>query len=105
MAQKSRQTYSENVLDAKSSKQPKRGREETLATIGSPAEISSMPPDRAFVVQFRTPAEPGADWSTGRAEHLMSGQNLDFETPAELFAFFGRVLNPPYLRSQRRTKQ
>ena len=51
-------------------------------------------PDRVFVVQFRDPMEPGAARFSGRAEHVMSGENTGFETPEELVDFFGRVLTP-----------
>ena len=50
-------------------------------------------PDRAFVVQFRDPTEPGSARFAGRAEHVMSGQNTGFETTEELVDFFGRVMN------------
>jgi hypothetical protein len=52
-----------------------------------------MPPERAFVVQFRqaTQSEPG--WFSGRVEHMMSGQFASFAGSRELTAFFRRVLN------------
>jgi len=50
-------------------------------------------PDRAFVVQFHDPTEPGSAHFAGRAEHVMSGESTDFETPEELVKFFKRVMN------------
>jgi hypothetical protein len=48
-------------------------------------------PDLAFLVQFCDLAEVAR--FSGRAEHVMSGQNSAFETPEELADFFGRVIN------------
>jgi hypothetical protein len=54
---------------------------------------SSLPSNRAFVLQFRTqPADAPLSWE-GRVEHLTSGQALRFHTPEELLAFVARVLN------------
>ena len=58
-----------------------------------PDQSPKNSPNRVFVVQFRGPAEPGSARFAGRAEHLMSGQNTGFETPEDLFEFFGRILN------------
>ena len=52
-----------------------------------------MPPERAFVVQFRQSTESEPDWYSGRVEHMMSGQYARFESPRELTEFFRRVLN------------
>jgi hypothetical protein len=52
-----------------------------------------MPPERAFVVQFRQSAQSGPDWFSGRVEHMMSGQYASFAGSRELTAFFRRVLN------------
>lgn len=54
---------------------------------------SPMPPNRAFVVQFRESTEPAVGWFSGRIEHMMSGQSADFVTPEGLIEFFGRVMN------------
>ena len=58
-----------------------------------PDPLSQNLPDRVFVVQFRGPAEAGSARFAGRAEHVMSGQSTGFQTPEELVAFFGRVMN------------
>jgi hypothetical protein len=58
-------------------------------------------PDRVFVVQFREPTEAGSARFAGRAEHVMSGENTNFETPEELVDFFGRVMNQLKPRSQK----
>jgi hypothetical protein len=52
-----------------------------------------MPPERAFVVQFRQSTESELGWFSGRVEHMMSGQHASFVTSGELTAFFRRVLN------------
>ena len=53
---------------------------------------SSLPTNRAFVVQFRNqPADAPLFWE-GRVEHLASGQVLRFHAPEELLAFLARVL-------------
>lgn len=62
-------------------------------------------PDRVFVVQFRDPAEPGSVRFAGRAEHIMSGKNADFETPEELVDFFRRVMKQLKPRSPKGTRQ
>jgi len=77
------------VLNGHNGKGPKKGREE----IAKPDPSPKNSPDRAFVVQFRDPTEPGSARFAGRAEHVMSGQNTGFETPEELIDFFGRVMN------------
>jgi hypothetical protein len=52
----------------------------------------SLPSNRAFVLQFRTPpANAPLSWE-GRVEHLTSGQVLRFHAPEELLAFLTRVL-------------
>ena len=52
----------------------------------------SLPSNRAFVVQFRTPpADAALSWE-GRVEHLNSGQVQRFHSPEELLAFLARVL-------------
>jgi hypothetical protein len=70
-----------------------------------PDPSSKNSPDRAFVVQFRDPTEPGAARFAGRAEHVMSGQNTDFETPEELVDFFERIMKQLKLRSQKVIRQ
>ena len=53
---------------------------------------SSLPTNRAFVVQFRDlPMDPALSWE-GRIEHLSSGQAQRFHSPEEMLAFFARVL-------------
>jgi hypothetical protein len=84
------QPYSEDVLNGKSDKgSKKRQKEEIVRPDPSPKDLM----DRAFVVQFRDPAEPGSARFAGRAEHIMSGEMTGFETPEELIGFFGRVMN------------
>ena len=57
-----------------------------------PQSPSSLPSNKAFVVQFRAqPADAPLSWE-GRVEHLTSGQVLRFHAPEELLAFFTRVL-------------
>jgi hypothetical protein len=51
-----------------------------------------LPPDRAFVVQFRAhPTGASMGWE-GRVEHVVSGQVTNFHSMEELLAFMRRVL-------------
>ncbi len=52
----------------------------------------SLPVPRAFVVQFRTEAEPDQGRFSGRVEHVLSSQASRFSSVEELVAFFARVL-------------
>lgn len=57
-----------------------------------PQQHSSLPTNRAFVVQFRAqPTDLALSWE-GRVEHLSSGQVLRFHSSEELLAFLARVL-------------
>jgi hypothetical protein len=90
------------VLNGKSEKgSKKRRKEEIVKPDPSPKNL----PDLVFVVQFRDPAELGSARFAGRAEHVMSGQNTEFETPEELVDFFGRVMNQLKPRSQKGIRQ
>jgi hypothetical protein len=92
------QPYSEDVLNGKSDKGSKnRGKEEIVKSDPSPKSF----PDRVFVVQFRNPKESRSARFAGRAEHVMSGENTNFETPEELVNFFERVMNQLRPRSAR----
>ena len=68
--------------------------------------IPSMPPDRAFVVQFRGGPKSGPAWFGGRVEHLLSGTSTEFATVQALAEFFKRVLKqvPPAGRETKRLK-
>ncbi len=62
---------------------------------------ASLPTDRAFVVQFRTPPpEASLPWE-GRVEHLVSGQVARFHSPEELLAFLRHVLTEVQEQSAR----
>jgi hypothetical protein len=89
--------YSGRVLNGKSGRGSKKGRREEIVKPGPPPKNL---PDLVFVVQFRDPTEPGPTRFTGRAEHIMSGENTGFETPEELVDFFGRVMNQRKPRSR-----
>ena len=54
----------------------------------------SLPPERAFVVQLRAPADGRGDVFEGRAEHIASGAAVRFASVAELIAFVTQVLKP-----------
>jgi hypothetical protein len=90
------------VLNGKSDKGSKKGRKEEIV---KPDPSPKNLPDLVFVVQFRDPTEPGSARFTGRAEHIMSGQNTGFETPEGLVDFFGRVMNQLKPRSQKGKRQ
>ena len=70
-----------------------------------PDSSSKNSPDRAFVVQFRDPTEPGSARFAGRAEHVMSGENTGFETPEELVDFFERIMKQLNSRLQKDIRQ
>ena len=53
----------------------------------------SLPPSRAFVVQFRTDINVEARHYTGRVEHVTSGQAARFQSLDALLAFIARVLH------------
>jgi hypothetical protein len=87
------------VVSGKSDKGSKTRRKEEIVKPDPPPKNL---PDLVFVVQFRDTTEPEAARFAGRAEHVMSGQNAGFETPAELVDFFERVMNRLKPRSQKR---
>jgi hypothetical protein len=53
----------------------------------------SLPTNRAFVVQFRTPSTGTTLCHEGRVEHLVSGQVARFHSLEELLAFMRRMLD------------
>ena len=57
----------------------------------------SLPTNRAFVVQFRLPAEGTAPTYAGRVEHVVSGAVRRFQSLEELLEFIVRMLDhvPP----------
>jgi len=57
------------------------------------SSTSSMPLDRAFVVQFRQSRDGASGWFAGRVEHVLSGNRTDFLSPQALMDFFGQVMN------------
>jgi hypothetical protein len=57
-----------------------------------PASQSSLPTNRAFVVQFRVLPMDASSPYEGRVEHLVSGQVARFHSLEELLAFITRVL-------------
>jgi hypothetical protein len=52
----------------------------------------SLPTNRAFLVQFRTPSTGASSSYEGRVEHVVSGQVTRFHSMEELVAFMMRVL-------------
>jgi hypothetical protein len=55
-------------------------------------ERSTLPVERAFVLQFRAKADIEQGPFTGRVEHVLSGQAARFDSLEELLGFLGRVL-------------
>lgn len=99
--------YSQPRMKRKNSESRKEGAaEEELSDSRLPSGQPFMPPDRAFLVQFRAPAKRASEWFEGRVEHVMSGQNADFDTPERLVEFFGQVINQqlPLLGKAKRRK-
>ena len=62
-------------------------RPKDFATGGVP-----LPPERAFVIQLRAPADGDAELFTGRAEHIASGIAGRFASVQELIGFVRQVL-------------
>ena len=56
------------------------------------ADRSPLVPERAFVVQFRAAADLSRDQTSGRVEHVMSGQAMHFDTLDQLLTFVSTVL-------------
>jgi hypothetical protein len=57
-----------------------------------PQSQPSLPTNRVFVVQFRSPPTGGAPSYEGRVEHLASYQVAHFHSLEELVGFMVRVL-------------
>lgn len=53
----------------------------------------TLPPVRAFVVQFHNDADIESDRFSGRVEHVMSGQAKRFQSLEDLLAFFTWMLH------------
>jgi len=51
-----------------------------------------LPPERAFVIQLRAPAEGDGELFVGRAEHIASGLAARFGSVSELMGFVQQVL-------------
>jgi hypothetical protein len=62
----------------------------------NPAHLSVT---HAFVVQFRADAAIERGHLTGRVEHVVSGQAIDFQSLETLLAFMARVLRAEHERS------
>jgi hypothetical protein len=54
---------------------------------------STLPVDRAFVVQFSPETSLADGAHGGRVEHVHSGRSARFESLDQLLAFVGRVLS------------
>ena len=57
-----------------------------------PATWPSLPPQKAFVVQFTVDSEPAAGVFAGRVEHLATGVRLRFASPGTLLDCLRRLL-------------
>ena len=55
-------------------------------------DIVPLPPERAFVVQLRAPADGDGERFAGRAEHIASGLVARFASVEELLGFVRQVL-------------
>jgi len=51
-----------------------------------------LPPNCAFVVQFRADSEPGSGPCAGRVEHVTSGRLAHFESADDLLRFMAQTL-------------
>jgi hypothetical protein len=54
----------------------------------------ALSPERAFVVIFHSADGPSHPPSTGRVEHVSSGQTRHFESWQELIEFVARMVGP-----------
>ena len=52
----------------------------------------NLPRQRAFVVQFSADAAGDTASFSGRVEHVVSGQAIQFSSPEELLAFLADIL-------------
>jgi hypothetical protein len=57
-----------------------------------PQQLPSLPSDRAFVVQFRSPTEDEPLRCEGRIEHLASGQATRFQSWEQIRYFVEQTL-------------
>ena len=57
-----------------------------------PKHISSLPTNRAFVLQLRAEANVEQDHFDGRIEHVVSGHASEFHSVGELLAFLAQIL-------------
>ena len=70
---------------------------EVLKTATSTSSLETpkrmtLPPDRAFVVQFSGDTDPDRERMRGRAEHLESGRRCRFNSLAQLLEFMNERL-------------
>jgi len=68
-----------------------------------PQKPSSLPTNRAFVLQFRADADVEQGRFDGRIEHVVSGQTALFHSLEELVEFLAHTLPPG--RQERREQQ
>lgn len=54
--------------------------------------MNGLRPDTAFLIQFRTNADPATDKLTGRIEHVASGRTETFESLKDLPTLLQRML-------------
>jgi len=52
---------------------------------------STLPTDRAFVVQLSAHADPGKQHLSGRVEHVVSGATTHFQSLEQLLAFMSEI--------------
>ena len=71
---------------------------------GAGADAPVFLPEGAFVVQFKTSTLAAATALAGRVEHVVSGQAIHFQSPAELLAFLHAVLRPYVQQDQTRAR-
>lgn len=57
---------------------------------------SSLPTNRAFVLQLRADADVEQGRFDGRIEHVVSGQTALFHSLEELVQFLAKVLSPAH---------
>jgi hypothetical protein len=66
---------------------------------------STLPVERAFVLQLSADAAPTPADLAGRVEHVRSGQAAHFRSLGELLAFLARVLQLPAPSAARKSKR
>ena len=64
----------------------------TMSDDAKTREAGGLPPEGAFVLQFRSDSDVAAGSLSGRVEHVESGRSARFQSLPELMAFIAGTL-------------